>query len=433
MPRLPTFAPDCTILVDGAPVPARRGEPIAVALLAAGRPLVARSAKYHRPRGAFCLAGSCGSCLVRAGGLPNQRACRTPCGDRLAVETQNALPTAAHDLLGAIDRVYAHGLDHHHLMTWSVLANRAAVAVSRRLAGLGRLPDEAAADAARAGAAPREERWDTLVVGAGPAGLAAAEALADAGRRVLLADQEPAPGGRLRCRLGHPGEPDLAWAARVATRVTQAGGEVAPGTAVLGLWHDGGSALAALEVDGPPRRVRLVRPARIVVCTGGHVQPPAIADGDRPGVYGGRGLAAALAEHGAVPGRRAVVLGADAEADALGRALFPAGMSVERVARADGGRVLGRGRVRALALAGGTRIPCDTIAVATPPVPAAELLRELGAPIRLDAELGAFAADAAPDGATGVAGLFAAGEVTGAMDAARAAEAGRRAGEAARG
>ncbi|HVI93236.1 MAG TPA: 2Fe-2S iron-sulfur cluster-binding protein, partial [Anaeromyxobacter sp.] len=45
MPRLPAFAPDCTILVDGAPVRARRGEPIAVALLAAGRPLVARSAK----------------------------------------------------------------------------------------------------------------------------------------------------------------------------------------------------------------------------------------------------------------------------------------------------------------------------------------------------------------------------------------------------
>src|SRR5512138_766810 len=177
MARLPGFAPDCTISFDGHPVPARTGEPVATALLAAGRVLVSRSAKYHRPRGAFCLAGSCGTCLVRAGGLPSQRACRTPCRDGLAVETQNAVPDARHDLLGVIDPLTPRGLDHHHLATWSALANRAAVAVARRLAGLGRLPAPDAAAGARAGGPEREEAWDALVVGAGPAGLAAAEAL----------------------------------------------------------------------------------------------------------------------------------------------------------------------------------------------------------------------------------------------------------------
>ncbi|HEY6003528.1 MAG TPA: pyridine nucleotide-disulfide oxidoreductase, partial [Anaeromyxobacter sp.] len=59
--------------------------------------------------------------------------------------------------------------------------------------------------------------------------------------------------------------------------------------------------------------------------------------------------------------------------------------------------------------------------------------RELGAEIALDPGTSAFALRAAPDGATSVPGLLAAGEVTGAMDAVRAAEAGRRAGEAARG
>ncbi|HZY04230.1 MAG TPA: (2Fe-2S)-binding protein, partial [Anaeromyxobacteraceae bacterium] len=81
MPRLPDpgFAPDCAIAVDGMPVPARAGESVALALLAAGRPLLSRSPKYHRPRGAFCLAGSCGGCLVRVEGQPNVRACRTAC------------------------------------------------------------------------------------------------------------------------------------------------------------------------------------------------------------------------------------------------------------------------------------------------------------------------------------------------------------------
>jgi sarcosine oxidase subunit alpha len=433
MPRLPSFSTDCHITLDGEPVPARRGEPVAAALLAAGKVLVSRSAKYHRPRGAFCLVGACGTCLVRADGLPNQRACRTPCRDGLAVQTQNAVPGAKHDLLGVIDVVYARGLDHHHLMTWSQLANRTTVAVSRRLAGLGRMPDPAAVAAERAAGPIEEERWDALVVGAGPAGLAAAEALAEAGRRVLLADQEPRLGGRLRCRLDLPGEPDLDFAARAAARVTSAGGEVVLGAAVLGLWRDGGAPLAALHADGPPPRLRLVRPARIVVCTGGTPQPPALSGGDRPGVYGGRGLAAALAEHGVVPGTRAAVLGAGPEADAIAARLASGGMEIERVRDAEGARVLGRGRVKGIAVPRSGRVRCDTIAVATPPAPAAELARELGAAVTWDPELAAFALEVSPDGETGVPGLFAAGEVTGDMDGAVAAERGRRAGEAARG
>jgi sarcosine oxidase subunit alpha len=432
MPRLPGFATDCTILLDGEPVPARTGEPVAAALLAAGKVVVSRSAKYHRPRGPFCLAGACGTCLVRAGGLPSQRACRTPCRDGLAIETQNAVPGARHDLLGVIDRLTPRGLDHHHLATWSAVANRAAVAVARRLAGLGRLPDRAALGSVRPGGPAREERWDALVVGAGPAGLAAAEALADAGRSVLLADREPAPGGRLRCRLEAEGAPDLAWAARSAARVRAAGGEVAAGTTVVGLWHDGGAPVAALHADGPPARVRLVRPARVVVCTGGTPQPLAIPGGDRPGVLGGRGLAVALAEHGVVPGARAVVVGEGAEPHARAGALAGAGVAVEIVGDAAAGRVLGRTRVRALALPS-RRLACDTLAIATPPAPAAELARALGGEVGWDASLGAFALRVDAAGRTDVPGLLAAGEVTGGMDAARAAERGRRAGEAARG
>jgi sarcosine oxidase subunit alpha len=73
------------------------------------------------------------------------------------------------------------------------------------------------------------------------------------------------------------------------------------------------------------------------------------------------------------------------------------------------------------------------VLVATAPAPATELARALGAPVRLDPALGAFALAADADGRTGVPGLFAAGEATGPAAPARAAEAGRRAGEAARG
>lgn len=429
MPRLPDphFAPDCTIRVDGAPVPARSGEPVAAALLAAGRPLLARSHKYHRPRGAFCLAGSCQSCLVRVDGQPSVRACRTACREGLRVETQHALPTAAHDLLGVIDLATPHGLDHHHLGTGSQLVNRAVVAVSRRLAGLGKLPWRAPP----APPTPAEEAWDALVVGAGPAGLAAAEALAEGGRRVLLADAEPRAGGRLRARLGDGPGLDLGWAARVAAALAGAGGEVVLDAPVLGLWLDGGRPLALLAQAGPPPRLRLVRPGAVILCAGGTAVPPGLEDGDRPGILWGRGLAVALAEHGTLGGRRAVVLGEGAEAEALAGRFTAAGLPASRLPAAA--RALGRARVRALVGADGARHPCDLVAVVAPPAPATDLARHLGAAAPFDPGCGAFAVAVDQAGRTGVAGLLAAGEVTGAMDAARAAEAGRRAGEAARG
>ncbi len=429
MPRLPdpAFAPDCTIRVDGRAVPARGGEPIAAALLAAGRPLLARSHKYHRPRGPFCLAGTCQACLVRVDGQPSVRACRTPCRDGLVVETQHALPTAAHDLLGVIDLATPGGLDHHHLGTSAQPLDDLVVAVSRRLAGLGRLPERAPATPAT----PPEEPFDALVIGAGPAGLAAAEALAEAGRRVLLADAEPRAGGRLRARLGDGPGLDLAWAARVGAAVRSAGGDVALGAPVLGLWLDGGRPLALLAPHGEPPRLRLVRHTAVVLCAGGTAVPAAMEDGDRPGILWGRGLAVALAEHGTVAGTRAVVLGEGAEAAALAARFAAAGLPATVVEQAT--RALGRGRVRALEREGGGRVPCDLVAVVAPPAPATDLARHLGAAAPFEPGCGAFAVAVDAAGRTGVPGLLAAGEVTGAMGAARAAEAGRRAGEAARG
>lgn len=424
----PRFAPDCTITFDGAQVPARTGESVAAALLAAGRTIVARSSKYHRPRGAFCLAGSCNQCLARVDGLPNQRTCRTPCRAGLVVETQNTLGSATSDLLGIVDRVYSRGLDHHRLMTWNRFANRAAVAVSRQLAGLGKLPAHVVAPFSPV----REERVDALVVGAGPAGLGAAEVLASAGAHVLLADQERRGGGRLRCRLELAGDPPLAWVGDVAGAIARAGGEVALGATVTGLWTDGGLCAVLLE-DAPPPRLRLVRPNRVIIATGTHAQPPAFEDSDLPGVLAARGLLVALAEHGTVPGERVAVLGSGPEADAVAARLTAAGSQVARAGTAPL-RAIGRGRLAstlaAIELADGTRLDCDALAVATARAPAAELPRLLGARMTFDAGSGNFQVSAGERGRV-AATVYAAGEVLGAMDAAAAAESGRRAAEAA--
>lgn len=429
MPRLPDlrFAPDCTIAVDRVRLPARTGESVAAALLAAGRPLLARGAKYHRPRGPFCLAGSCGSCLVRVEGQPNLRACRTPCRDGLVVEAQNAWPTARHDLFGAVDWVTPRGLDHHHLLTRPAALNRQVVRLSRALAGTGRLPDAVPAPWTPAG----EERFEALVVGGGPSGLGAAEALASAGRRLLLVEQEWRIGGRLRARLDLAGDPPFQWVEEVAAAVRRAGGEVAPGAAAVGLWRDGAGPVAAVLSEYPPR-LRLVRAERALLCPGGTAEPPLFEGNDRPGIFAGRGLGAMLAEDGVVPGERAVVLGGGPEAEALAARLRQAGMVAVATAAAPL-RARGRGRVEALDLAGGTRLACDTVVACAPPAPSCELARQAGAGVAFDAALGAFAVRAGPDGATGIPGLWVAGEAAGPTGAGQAAAAGRRAGEAARG
>src|SRR2546428_13309641 len=174
------------IYLDGEAIDAAPGDTVAAALLRAGVTTFTRSIKYHRPRGPFCLAGSCGQCLMRIDGTPSLLACRVPLREGMRCARQNAPLGADADLLRASDFLFPGGLDHHHLMTGSRLLGRVALEVARRLAGLGELPD-----------APQppirgELRVVKLViVGGGPAGLAAARAAG--------------PGGGLLGRSGRPG------------------------------------------------------------------------------------------------------------------------------------------------------------------------------------------------------------------------------------
>src|SRR3954471_15379550 len=115
-------------------------ESVAAAALASGARVLSRSLKYHRPRTFFCLEGHCSGCLVRLDGVPNLRACQTPCTPGAEAAGQNAFPSAEVDLLGAVDFLFSRGLDHHTLMTGSSMLNRLANKVVRQLSGLGKLP-----------------------------------------------------------------------------------------------------------------------------------------------------------------------------------------------------------------------------------------------------------------------------------------------------
>src|SRR5262245_46164028 len=70
-----------TIQFDGEPIVAEKGEPVAAALVAAGKTAIARSPKFHRPRGPACFRAACDGCLARVDDAPNVMTCMTPAHD----------------------------------------------------------------------------------------------------------------------------------------------------------------------------------------------------------------------------------------------------------------------------------------------------------------------------------------------------------------
>ncbi|GAB4280314.1 MAG: hypothetical protein Kow0092_35930 [Deferrisomatales bacterium] len=75
------------IHVDGRPVPARAGQTVAGALVAAGIRTF-RHGEKGEPRGLFCGMGVCFECRVTVDGVPDVRACVTPARPGCRVELE---------------------------------------------------------------------------------------------------------------------------------------------------------------------------------------------------------------------------------------------------------------------------------------------------------------------------------------------------------
>ncbi len=388
--------PDVAFDFDGERIPAVAGEPIGVALLRAGRFVLSRSAKYHRPRGLFCLAGTCGNCLLRVAGAPDARGCATPVRDGLVVETQHAVPNAGHDLLRAIDWAFPRGLDPHGLFARVPLARAAMAGAARHLSGLGALPDRALP---LVPPLPAREA-DLCLVGLGHAGRAAATA-ARAGGATLLAVDRDEPVANVE------------------------GVEVWTGAEALGIWRDGERPLLLLRRDGA---LQIVRPRRLLLCTGSRDQNLLFAGNDLPGILGGRAVERLVTRHRLLPSRSALVLGGGPQAEATCRVLVEAGAEVAWAAEGSGPEPAGVRRLadhRAIAARGDTRVrevvlegPAGRfvwrgglVASCAPRAAAFELGVQAGLAVTASGPRG-FPLRAAPDGATRLPWLWAAGSCT---------------------
>ena len=166
------------------------GDTLASALLANGVQLVGRSFKYHRPRGIFSAGPEEPNALValREGAArePNTRATVTELFDGLVARSQNHRGPLEWDLMAINDLaapLLSAGFYYKTFMWPKAFWEKLYEPLIRAAAGLGSLSGAPDPDIYDHGFL----HCDMLVIGAGPAGIAAARAAARAGCRVILA------------------------------------------------------------------------------------------------------------------------------------------------------------------------------------------------------------------------------------------------------
>ena len=378
-----------TIHLDGSPVRAERGEPLAASLLAEDKVILARSPKLHRPRSASCFRGGCDGCLMRVDGTPNVMTCLHATRGDEQVEAQNVIGARQADLLRVTDWFFPKGIDHHHFMAGVPGLGSIMQSMARKIAGLGRLPSEIEA--------PRPARLleaDAVVVGAGLAGLVVARRLGAAGARVVLVDDGLSLGGSLLALPEHEGRLE-------SLRLT--GDLVFPRSTAAGVY------LGDLLVASEEGAVVVRAPAK-VFATGAHDGLAAFPGNDMPGVFSARALCL-LHAYGVEPDGPVVLAGDGYWADALVRRLGDRVQRFEASALVGAG---GTGHVTRVTVREGSeerRIDAEILALALPGAPAFELAAQAGAEVRFDPARG-YAVACDDDGAA-APGVWAVGECTG--------------------
>jgi sarcosine oxidase subunit alpha len=313
------------------------GDTLASALLANGVRVVGRSFKFHRPRGVLSAGIEETNALFRveAQGLsvPLVRATLQPLLDGLVAETENAWPSVHFDVGRMLDfthRLWPAGFYNKTFKWPSWHAYERAV---RHSAGSGRLPN----DADPTQYFQHNLHCDVLVIGGGPAGLAAALAAGGDGARVVIAELEPRFGGSL-----HGGDevidgrPAAQW---VDTAVTELRAmpnvRCMQSTMVAGAYDHGvflavdrSSVFAGRE---PIERLWKLRARKVVLASGAIEQPLVFAHNDRPGVMLAGAVRRYLRQYAVVAGRHVLVATNNDDAYATAFALHDAGVHVTAI------------------------------------------------------------------------------------------------------
>jgi heterotetrameric sarcosine oxidase alpha subunit len=413
---------------DGRGYEGHPGDTLASALLANGVRLVGRSFKYHRKRGIYSAGPEEPNALVRLRSgdraEPNTRATMAELYDGLVAESQNRWPSLGFDTMGInniLSPLFPAGFYYKTFM-WPASLWMTYERFIRKAAGMGEAARQPDPDRYE----HRHAHCDVLVVGGGPAGLAAALTAGRAGARVILVDERAAPGGSLRFE-SHTidGAPALAWAESAAGELQAPDVQVLSRTTafgyfdhnVIGLIERVGDHLAAPAPHTARQRLWLVRAKRVVLAAGAIERPLVFADNDLPGVMLASAVRRYANEFAVRAGETAAIFTNNDSAYAAAIDLARAGIKVAalvdsraappadlvRAASRVGidvlpghvvSRALGRGRLAAVevghAAGSARRIDCDVLGVSGGWTPAVHLHSQSGGKLRYDGKAATF-------------------------------------------
>lgn len=326
------------------------GDTLASALIANDVRVIGRSFKYHRPRGILTAGSEEPNALVtlRSGAYaePNTRATTISLFDGLEATSQNCWPSPSFDLLAVnqwFSPLFVAGFYYKTFMWPAKFWEKVYEPLIRRAAGLGKLsmlPDPDSYD--------RDHGFcDLLVIGGGPAGLAAALTAGRAGLRVILANEDAIMGGRLLSEhhiIDGMSGPD--WVRTVAAELSALPNvRLLDRTTVFGAYD--GREYGAIErvsdhlaraLPGQPRqRLWKIVATHAVLATGAIERPVVFGGNDRPGVMTASAVSSYVNRFGVTPGNRGVVFTSTDSGWSTVQDLLDAGIPVAAVvdARAD--------------------------------------------------------------------------------------------------
>lgn len=298
------------------------GDTLAAALLANGVDVVGRSFKYSRPRGIVAAGAEEPNAVLQIGSteaaqIPNVRATQQALYANLTATSTNGWPSVNTDLMGILGKVgggmMPPGFYYKTFMypqnLWLTYEK-----YIRKAAGLGRSPKENDPDIYDY----MNQHCDVLVVGAGPAGLAAALAAGRSGARVILADEQEEFGGSLlSTREMLDDKPAADWAAKAIAELQKMPEVTLLPRATVNGYHDHNfltihqrltDHLGEVAPMGQPRqRMHRVRAGRVVLATGAHERPLVYANNDVPGNMLADAVSTYVRRYGVAPGQKLVL------------------------------------------------------------------------------------------------------------------------------
>jgi len=246
---------EISVVVDGRAVRVPAGASAAAAVLAAGFVSIRRTPADGRERGPYCMAGACFECLAEIDGVPNRQSCMLEVRPGMEIRRQ----------AGA------------HRLNWPHLAPPAQ-----------RRPDPVAqgGEGADGGKRPRSGGHavvELAIIGAGPAGMAAAVLAAELGLDAALVDEQGMPGGQI-CRSIERAEPtsplgrDYLAGRQLAVAFKSSRINYRPGAT---LWHVDTDGTLFLDSAG---RAETLTARRVLLATGAMERPVPIPGWTLPGV-----------------------------------------------------------------------------------------------------------------------------------------------------